>query len=91
MMPLLPFEIDGVPWHSNQTSNLPEIYKQTASLEVAWVKTAMKQKSISGTKIIPFVTHEYEGFDINTHLDWLVAEKLLEAGLAKLPHVSCQN
>ena len=27
-------EIDGVPWHSNQTSNLPEIYKQTASLEV---------------------------------------------------------
>ena len=89
MMPLLPFEIDGVPWHSNQSSKLPEIYKQTASLEVAWVKTAMKQKSISGTKIIPFVTHEYEGFDINTHLDWLVAEKLLEAGLAKLPQVSC--
>ena len=83
MMPLLPFEIDGVPWHSNQTSNLPEIYKQTASLEVAWVKTAMKQKSISGTKIIPFVTHEYEGFDINTHLDWLVAEKTIGSRAGK--------
>ena len=87
MVPLFPFDIEGTPWHSNQYAALPEIYAQNASLELAWVNTALTKKSISGDKILPLKTNGYEGFDINTPLDWFIAEKLLEEGLVTLPEI----
>ena len=36
---------------------------------------------------MPFFTRAYEGFDINSPLDWRIAEELLRASEASLPRV----
>jgi N-acylneuraminate cytidylyltransferase len=87
MNPLLPFQNDGVPWHSSQNTSLPEIYIQNASLEIAWTKVALEDASISGNSVIPFVSEGLEGFDINNPEDWILAEHFINKGEAKLVDV----
>ena len=42
MMPMLPFSEKDVPWHSMQYKSLPEVYIQTASLELLNVEKQLK-------------------------------------------------
>ena len=77
ILPLMPFAIDGTPWHSNQIAKLPEIFVQNASLEIAWVKTVLKTRTIAGQSVMPFFTQGFEGFDINSPEDWILAEYYL--------------
>jgi len=87
MLPLLPFEQGGVPWHSSQYAALPPIYVQDASLEIAWTKTVRELGSIAGQAIVPFFSQGLEGFDINDPEDWVLAEYYLNAGKAALPKI----
>ena len=76
---------DGVPWHSSQYPSLPSIHMQNASLEIAWSRVPLMQGSIAGEAIMPFVSKNFEGFDLNRPEDWIVAEHLLDSGEACLP------
>lgn len=87
LLPLMPFERDGTPWHSSQTASLPQVHAQNASLEIAWTRVALLGGTIAGTAIAPFLTRDYEGFDLNTPLDWEVAEALLRRGEVRLPSI----
>ena len=87
MLPLLPLSNRGTPWHSSQYADLPEVYAQDASLEIAWSKTVLEGGSIAGQAIVPFVSAGYDGFDINDPLDWALAEQLLASGEARLPQL----
>jgi len=78
MEPLIDKKIDGIPWHSNQYKALPKTYIQNASLEFAWTKNVLINESISGKAIIPYISREYEGFDINYPQDLYALEGLLE-------------
>ncbi len=86
MYPLLPFSPEEQPWHSSQYQSLPEIFVQNASLEIAWCRIVENEKTIAGISIIPFLTEEYEGFDINSTYDWKLAEHLIETEI-KLPYL----
>jgi CMP-N,N'-diacetyllegionaminic acid synthase len=88
MLPVMPFILNGTPWHSSQYAALPEIYAQDASLEIAWSRIALEQNTIAGEVIIPFVSEGLEGFDINEPEDWLLAEHYLAQGQATLPAIS---
>jgi N-acylneuraminate cytidylyltransferase len=86
MTPLLSYQrSDGVPWHSSPTQTLPTFYMQNASLEMCWAYVARDLNSITGKKVVPFLTEGYEGFDLNTDRDWHEAERLLAEGLVSLP------
>lgn len=87
MHPLLPFKLNQVPWHSSQYANLPEIYIQNASLEIAYTKTVFELNSISGHVIQPFISQGIEGFDINYPEDWILAEHYINSGDGKLVHI----
>jgi N-acylneuraminate cytidylyltransferase len=87
MLPLLPFGPAQQPWHSTPYQALPEIYVQNASLEIAWTRVVVEQRSIAGDVIVPFVTEGHEGFDINAPEDWMIAERLLADGVVTLPAV----
>lgn len=87
LLPLLPFDTDGVPWHSSQYAALPEVWVQNGSLEIAWVRVAEAQQSIAGAAILPFMTEAYEGFDINEPDDWDRLERLVSQGRVALPEV----
>jgi CMP-N,N'-diacetyllegionaminic acid synthase len=92
MTPLLPLGPVDRPWHSGATQALPSIYIQNASLEMCWTRVVLEHGTITGRAIHPFFTVDNEGVDVNTEWDWLVAETLLEKGLAVLPPldgVSC--
>jgi CMP-N-acetylneuraminic acid synthetase len=66
---------------------LPEVFVQNASLEIAWTRVVLEGRTIAGETIIPFVTDEVEGFDINDQWDWWMAEEMLRGGLCSLPPV----
>jgi CMP-N-acetylneuraminic acid synthetase len=85
MMPLLPLSPPDQPWHSSQYQSLPEVYVQNASLEIAWTRVVLEERTIAGTVFMPFLTEGYEGFDINNPHDWILAEQLVANGNAPLP------
>lgn len=87
MLPLLPLEQNGVPWHSSQYAALPAVYVQDASLEIAWTRTVRELGSIAGQAIRPLFSEGLEGFDINDPEDWVLARHYLDAGAARLPAV----
>ncbi|MGE3274277.1 MAG: acylneuraminate cytidylyltransferase family protein [Vicinamibacterales bacterium] len=88
LLPLLPFGPAEQPWHSSQYQSLPPVYVQNASLEIAWTRIVFDGRTIAGETILPFLTDELEGFDINNRFDWLLAEHLLASGEARLPEVA---
>lgn len=75
------------PWHSLPTQTLPQVYVQNASLEMAWSYVIPSFGTISGTKIAPFFTEGYEGFDVNTEEDFERAAQLVAAGAVRFPAV----
>ncbi len=88
MMPILPFGPAEQPWHSSQYPSLPEIYVQNASLEIAWTRVVMEDRTIAGNVVVPFFTTDSEGFDVNNEYDWQLAEHMVKKGEAMLPLVS---
>jgi N-acylneuraminate cytidylyltransferase len=87
MHPLLPIGPDTQPWHSSQYQSLPEVFVQNASLEIAWTRVVVEQRTIAGEVLMPFFTEGHEGFDINRPEDWHLAELALNSGLAVLPGI----
>ena len=87
--PLLPLVTGttGAPGHSSQYPTLPAIYVQNASLEIAWVPTVERYRSIAGEVIGAFLTINDEGFDLNTEYDFRIAELMVARGEAMLPEI----
>ena len=76
-----------IPRHSSPSQFHPTVYAQNASLEISWTRNVTGKGSISGDIIKPFFTQGYEGFDVNTEDDLILAEALIARGLAQLPEV----
>ncbi len=87
MYPLVTLAPGEQPWHSSQYAALPEVYVQNASLEIAWSRVVFEGRSIAGTIVVPFLSQDVEGVDVNNDYDWEYAKHLLRAGRAKLPIV----
>ena len=88
MLPLMPLTNGFTPWHSCQYATLPEIYCQNASLEIARSRIALEQNTIAGEAIIPFISKGLEGFDINKHEDWFLAEQYVAKSEVLLPEIN---
>jgi CMP-N,N'-diacetyllegionaminic acid synthase len=91
MRPLLDQSHLDVPWHSSQYAALPEVYVQNSSLEIAWTRVVAETGTHGGTKIAPFMTESTEGFSIDYEDDWLIAERMLDRGVAKLPRLQAST
>jgi len=87
LFPLLPFGPKEQPWHSSPYQSLPEVFVQNASLEIAWSRVVLNGGTIAGETIVPFVTDEAEGFDINDEWDWWIAEEVVRRGIWMLPPI----
>jgi N-acylneuraminate cytidylyltransferase len=85
MTPLLDDDGADPPWHSTPYQALPPVHVQNASLEVAWARTVDEQGTIAGRVVRPWVTPGHEGLDLNEEIDWLLLERLLDAGDVDLP------
>jgi N-acylneuraminate cytidylyltransferase len=62
------------------------VLTQNGCLQIA--KTILMPGSITGNKIYGYdMTGDLQGFDINTELDWILAEELVKRGLVTLPKI----
>jgi CMP-N,N'-diacetyllegionaminic acid synthase len=57
--------------------SLPAAYVQNGSVDVAWRRTLDDLKSMTGQQIAPLVMDPAESVNIDSELDWLLAEILL--------------
>lgn len=75
----------GEDLHLLPTQSLEQYYIQNACIEIR------PTKSMDGTDYFyqPFFTYscDYEGFDLNAEEDWILAEVLVEKGLATLTKI----
>jgi CMP-N,N'-diacetyllegionaminic acid synthase len=90
MHPLLPLSPADRPWHSLQYVSLPEVYVQNASLEIAWTRVALEKGTIAGTTVVPFLTQDLEGVDVNDPRDWDWAERLQAERPDALPRIDAR-
>lgn len=87
MMPLIPLGPAEQPWHSSQYPTLPAVYVQNASIEIAWTRVVREGRTIAGEVLMPFLTRDDEGIDVNDKYDWMIAEQMIDSGAAVLPPV----
>jgi CMP-N-acetylneuraminic acid synthetase len=85
--PLLPQPDSGVPTHSRQFHDLPQVYVQDSSLEISWTHVALSGGGIAGKRVIPWWPPDFEGLSIDYPEDWDRLERLLSSGEAKLPAI----
>lgn len=91
MNSLLPFEMDGVPWNSSQTKNLPPVYFQNASLEIVWTDALKRTGKIAGNVVIPHHSQGFSGLDVNDELDIRFLEFLISSGTVTLPKLEIES
>ena len=87
MRPLLDQSHLEVAWHARQYQDLPRVYVQNSSLEIAWTRVVWETNSQEGKVIAPFFTNGAEGFSIDYESDWYLAERMIETGEAVLPPI----
>jgi CMP-N,N'-diacetyllegionaminic acid synthase len=87
MKPLLDQSHLEVAWHAGQYPALPAAYVQNSALEIAWTRVVAETGTREGRVLAPFFTEGYEGFNVDDEEDWERAERLVAAGLARLPAV----
>lgn len=85
MRQILPYTHgDGILWSDSQSSILPKVYVQNASLEIGTINSYFLDTDfpISGYTTIPFVMTALESMDINTELDLEFARFLYSKSLS---------
>jgi CMP-N-acetylneuraminic acid synthetase len=75
--PFLPQPVGLTPTHNRPTQTLAKIWVQNASLEIVRREAVFLYNSISGKSVMGFEMPGYEGFDVNTELDWQALESLI--------------
>lgn len=76
--------INGQHVYNSPSQILPKVFVQCGALEIADSRNVLFRKNVSGANIMPYIMDEIEGFDINTPLDWLLAESMIEKGIIRL-------
>lgn len=81
--PFLEQKLGQTPTHSLPTQSLQKVWVQNASLEIVRLASVLETKTISGNRVLGFEMPGYEGFDLNTELDWMVLEQLMKINIDK--------
>ena len=69
------------PMHAGQYQDLPKVYVQTSSLEIARTASVRRYKTREGKKIMPIICQGINAFAIDYELDFYVAEEYLKGNL----------
>jgi N-acylneuraminate cytidylyltransferase len=74
---LIPVEQKLPEAHTLSYHLLPTVYVQNASMDVFRASNVWQLHSTTGTEIIPLIMDEFESVDINTEIDFQLAEALI--------------
>ena len=90
-MPYLDQSQEVIPTHNRPTQSLEEVWVQNASLEITRLASLALSNSISGRRVMRFQMPDYEGFDLNSPLDWKLLEFLAREQPELLPKLELRN
>lgn len=62
---------------------LPPVYQNNGCVNVIWLDTILEENSMTGGRIAGFVMEDSESVNIDTPIDFLVAEQLMKGGEIK--------
>ncbi len=84
---VLPYDSKGGRWErvDMPTQLLSNAYYQDGLFYINLTDNVYSQYSLTLPAVIPHITTFPENLDINTEMDWLAAEALVENGMVKLP------
>jgi CMP-N-acetylneuraminic acid synthetase len=77
-----------IPTHNRPTQSLEQLWIQNASLEIIRLSSLLASKSISGKKVLAYEMPDFEGLDLNTHLDWKLLEALIRENPDLIPKLT---
>jgi CMP-N-acetylneuraminic acid synthetase len=78
LSPFIPEEYSGIPESYNQPrQKLPQAYIQNGVVDVIRWRTIMEAGSMSGKLILPYVMDELDSVNIDSPLDFLLAETIM--------------
>jgi CMP-N-acetylneuraminic acid synthetase len=63
--------------HTLSYHMLPEVFIQNTCIYITKPETINRYKSTIGKKVLSFIMDEIESFDINSELDFMIAEKII--------------
>jgi CMP-N,N'-diacetyllegionaminic acid synthase len=86
--PYLDQSTETIPTHNRPTQSLERLWVQNASLEIAQSSSVLTTKSISGKKVLAYEMPGFEGFDLNTPLDWKLLETLIREKPDMIPKMT---
>lgn len=78
IVPFLPKAICGEEAYNLPRQSLPSVYIQNGSVDVAWWNTIMEKNSMTGKRIVGMLMKTEDSVNIDTEVDFLVAEVLLK-------------
>lgn len=77
--------------YNGPTQDLEKLYVQSSALEIVRTRAVVAYNSISGARVMSLELPGFEGLDLNTELDWIVVEKLVEGQPGLLPRPEKAN
>ena len=79
IMPFLGKEITGMDEPYNAPRQiLPDAFQNNGSMNAFWSDTILKKHSMTGEKIAGYEMEDWESVNIDTPIDWIIAEHLME-------------
>ena len=67
--------------HAGQYQDLPKVYIQTSSLEIARTSSVIKYQTREGKNIMPLVCSGINAFAIDYEIDFFIAEQYLKGNI----------
>lgn len=79
LIPFIPESVSGIREAYNlPRQKLPTAYIQNGSVDVIKTKTILEKNSMTGDIIIPLVMTEMESVNIDTEIDFIIAEQIMK-------------
>ncbi len=72
--------------YNGPTQDLEKLYVQSSALEIVRTRAVVDHDSISGDRVMALELPGFEGLDLNSELEWMVVERLVENQPDLLPN-----
>lgn len=83
--PFLPESFTGMKEPYNAARQmLPVVFQNNGCMNAFWPEVVLEKKSMTGTKILGYSMEEWESVNIDSEIDFLLAEELMKKHLKKI-------
>ncbi len=84
IQPFLPESFTGMKEPYNAARQmLPPVFQNNGSMNAFWPEVVLKKKSMTGEKILGYSMEDWESVNIDSEIDFLLAEELMKKHLKK--------